>query len=230
MSCPYCGITFSLDGVNADHSFPHFGRLPFHGSPSAGDPGERHYSITSHKCPECRKQIMWLNDIEMKEGEPEIVSTTLLFPKYPVKQIPSDIPEKFGADFREAHDTLPISPKASAALSRRCLQNVIREQESILERTLLTEIDELIKLNKLPKYLADDLDAIRNIGNFAAHPMKDINTGQILEVEPGEAEWTLKVLEDLLLFYFVDRPKSAARRAALDQKLKDAGKRPMLES
>lgn len=47
-------------------------------------------------------------------------------------------------------------------------------------------------------------------------------------MEPGEAEWTFKVLEGLLLFYFVDEPKSAARRVVLNQKLKDAGKGPML--
>lgn len=172
---------------------------------------------------------MWLNEIALVEGEPDVVETTLLFPKYPIKQLPTEIPEAFASEYREAYDTLPISPKASAALSRRCLQNLIREQEKIIERTLFAEIEKLIKLHKLPKYLADDLDAVRHIGNFAAHPNKDANTGQIIEVEPNEAEWTLKVLEDLLMFYFVDEAKSAARRAALNQKLKDAGKPPMLK-
>jgi Domain of unknown function (DUF4145) len=160
----------------------------------------------------------------------ELIGTTLLFPKFPIKQIPAEIPEKFARDFQEAHDTLAVSLKASAALSRRCLQNLIREKEGIVERSLFAEVDKLIKLNKLPKYLADDLDAIRQIGNFAAHPIKDSNSGEIVDVEPGEAEWTFRVLEDLLLLYFVEEPKSAARRAALNQKLKDAGKGPILKS
>jgi len=231
MNCPYCGIKFSLDGVNANHSFPNFGRIPFAGGGSARDEGDKQYSITSHKCPDCRGQIMWLNEIGRTEsGEREVVSTTLLFPKYPIKRLPEEVPEKFASEFREAHDTLSISPKASAALSRRCLQNLIREKEGIFEKDLFAEVGKILKTNKLPKPLADDLDAIRAVGNFAAHPIKDTNTGEIVEVEPGEAEWTLNVLEDLLLFYFVQEAKSAARRNALNQKLKDSGKSPMLKS
>ena len=234
MNCPYCGIHFSLDGVSADHCFPKFGRfIPYGGGPPR-DEGDKTYSITSHKCPECRKQIMWLNEIEIKDGgefpEREIVSTTLLFPKHPIKQLPDEVPEKLAVDFREAHDTLSISPKASAALSRRCLQNLIREREGLVENTLFAEIQQLLKKNKLPRYLADDLDSIRIVGNFAAHPVKDTNTGQIVEVEPGEAEWTLEVLEELLLFYFVEQSRSRARRDALNKKLKAAGKHPMLKS
>ena len=229
MNCPYCGIRFTLEGVNADHSFPHFGRLPFPGGGSSHDEGDKQYSITSHKCPDCRGQIMWLNELGRTEsGEPDVVATTLLFPKHPFKQLPAGVPEKVAADFREANDTLPLSPKASAALSRRCLQKLIRETEGIVENTLFAEVGKLLKTNKLPKTLADDLDAIRVVGNFAAHPIKDVNTGEIVEVEPGEAEWTLNVLEDLLLFYFVQEAKSAARRDALNKKLKDSGVGPML--
>jgi hypothetical protein len=230
MNCPYCGITFSLDGVNADHCFPHFGRIPFPGASAPRNPNDKDYTITSHKCPECKGQIMWLRERGNTEsGEIDIVSTTLLFPKYPIKRLPDEIPEKFASDFREAYDALPISPKASAALSRRSLQNLIREKEGIVEKTLYAEVDKLLKTNKLPKTLADDLDAIRVVGNFAAHPIKDTNTGEIVDVEPGEAEWTLNVLEELLVFYFVQEPKSAARRDALNKKLKESGKGPMLK-
>lgn len=230
MNCPYCGIVFSLDGVDADNSFPKFAKFRPYRTDYSKHEGDKMYSITSHRCPDCYKQIMWLNEIAQDDETQyrDIVATTLLFPKYPVKNVPPEIPEKFTVDFREAHDTLPLSPKASAALSRRCLQNLIREQEGIVEKSLFTEVEKLLKTNKLPRYLASDLDAIRQIGNFAAHPIKDTNTGQIVDVEPGEAEWTLEVLEELLLFYFVEEPKSSARRNALNQKLKDAGKRPML--
>ena len=230
MNCPYCGIRFTLEGINADHSFPHFGRLPFPGGGSSRDEGDKKYSITSHKCPDCKGQIMWLNELgRTGAGEKDVVSTTLLFPKHPLKQLPVEVPEKFATDFREANDTLPLSPKASAALSRRCLQNLIREKEGIVEKTLFAEVEKLLKNIKLPKTLADDLDAIRVVGNFAAHPIKDTNTGEIVEVEPGEAEWTLNVLKDLLLFYFVQETKSAARRDDLNKKLKDSGKGPMLK-
>jgi DNA-directed RNA polymerase subunit RPC12/RpoP len=228
MNCPYCGIKFSLDGVNADHSFPHFGQI--HGGRSPYNEGDKEYTVTSHKCPECGKQIMWLNELAYKDGTSErfVVETTLLFPKYPIKQLPDEVPDSLANEFREAHQTLPVSPKASAALSRRCLQRLIREKENISGKTLFAEVEALLKLKKLPRYLADDLDAIRVVGNFAAHPIKDTNGGEIVDVEPGEAEWTLKVLEDLLLFYFVEEARSAARRDALNKKLHDSGKSKML--
>ncbi len=79
----------------------------------------------------------------------------------------------------------------------------------------------------LPSDLAEDVDAIRNVGNFAAHPLKSTNTGLILDVEPGEAEWLLNVLEGLFDFYFVRPARRAEKIAALNQKLADAGKPPM---
>ena len=85
----------------------------------------------------------------------------------------------------------------------------------------------MIALGKLPAYLAKDLDAIRIIGNFAAHPLKDSASGTVIDVEPGEAEWTLELLHELLLFYFEKQPQSSARRSALNAKLKSAGKKPL---
>ena len=231
-SCPYCGINFSLEGVNADNSFPRFGRShPFSGGSSGGDRDEVSYSITSHKCPSCKKPIMWINEIQTKNAVDQPnrkLSTTLLFPKHAVKQVPAGVPEWLAADFREAHDTLAISPKASAALSRRCLQNLIRQQEGIVEKSLCAEVDKLLKLKKLPTYLADDLDAIRQVGNFAAHPVKDLSTGEVVDVEAGEAEWTFQVLEELVKFYYVEVPKSKARRDAFNQKIKGTGGTKML--
>jgi len=46
----------------------------------------------------------------------------------------------------------------------------------------------------------------------------------IVDVEDGEAEWNLDVLDLLFDFYFVQPAISAKRKAALNQKLKDAGK------
>ncbi len=79
----------------------------------------------------------------------------------------------------------------------------------------------------LPSHIADDLDAIRNVGNFGAHPQKSQHTGEILPVEPEEAEWNLDVLELMFDFCYVQPAKSAAKREALNKKLKEVGKKPM---
>ena len=64
-------------------------------------------------------------------------------------------------------------------------------------------------------------------GNFSAHPTKSTNTGEIIDVEPGEAEWNLDVLELLFDHYFVAPEKLKQKRAALDVKLAEAGKPPL---
>jgi hypothetical protein len=81
-------------------------------------------------------------------------------------------------------------------------------------------------LKSLPGYISQNLDAVRNFGNFGAHPMFTA-VGEIVKVEPNEAEWTLDIIDDLFDFYYVKPAHAAAKRAALDAKLKQAGKPPM---
>ncbi|MGS1003079.1 DUF4145 domain-containing protein [Burkholderia glumae] len=138
----------------------------------------------------------------------------------------AEVPEHIAEDYHEACAVIKHSPKASAALSRRCLQVVLREN-GYAQKDLAPAIDAVLASNRLPNALAENLDAIRNIGNFAAHPMKDTSTGQILPVEPHEAEWNLDVLEELFNFFYVQPEKARQRRAALDAKLAAAGKPPM---
>ena len=85
----------------------------------------------------------------------------------------------------------------------------------------------MLDRKNLPAHLADQIDGVRNVGNFSAHPIKSKSTGEIFEVEPGEAEWNLDTLEGLFDFHFVLPARIKERREALDKKLKDAGKPPM---
>ena len=65
---------------------------------------------------------------------------------------------------------------------------------------------EAINKGGQPSYIVESLDAVRNKGNFAAHPIKSKSTGEIVPVETGEAKWNPDVRESLSDFYFV-RPK-----------------------
>jgi hypothetical protein len=141
--------------------------------------------------------------------------------------VPTEVPEGFSNDYLEACLVVHDSEKASAALSRRCLQHLLREKAGIKKDDLAKEIQQVLDSRQLPSHLADDLDAVRNIGNFAAHPLKATNTGEIVEVEPQEAEWLLNLPEGLFDFYFVQPVKAKERRDALNAKLQSVGKPPM---
>lgn len=133
------------------------------------------------------------------------------------------LPEDLRREYLEASGVLKGSPKASAALSRRCLQNILRDYAKVKPGSLSDEINEV--LPSLPTELANEVDVIRNIGNFAAHPNKSVTTGEIIDVEPGEAEWSLEVLGKLFAYYFSEPSEDKTR--ALNTKLEDAGKPPI---
>ena len=140
---------------------------------------------------------------------------------------PEDVTEEIADDYTESCKVIHLSAKASAALSRRCLQNLLREKANITPGKLYNEIQQVIDSCQLPIYLAESIDAIRVVGNFAAHPIKSERTGEIIPVEPGEAEWNLDVLELLFDFYFVQPEALRKKREALNEKLNEAGKNPM---
>jgi hypothetical protein len=138
-----------------------------------------------------------------------------------------EVPKKFADDYVESCLVIADSPKAAAALGRRCLQNLLREVAGVRPGNLADEIQQVIDSGKLPSDLNESIDAVRNIGNFAAHPTKSQRSGEIMDVEPNEADWTLDVLEELFDFYFVRPAQRQKKRDSLNQKLAAAGKPAM---
>ena len=136
-----------------------------------------------------------------------------------------EVPEEYAEGYREAYLVIADSPKASAALSRRCLQNILREKAQVKHPDNLADArKEVVEDPATPKGIADSLDAVRNIGNFAAHPNKSQRTGEIVDVEPLEAEWCLETLEILFAYYFVRPAEIQRRQDAINSKLADIGK------
>ena len=124
------------------------------------------------------------------------------------------------AEYNEAALVLPVSPKASAALSRRCLQMLLVRQGAHPGKRLADQIDQLT--GSLPAYLEPFVHHIRKLGNVAAHPQQDRTTAEVVDVEPDEAEWMLELLEQLLDHYYAKPAEADKRRAELDARLKNA--------
>jgi hypothetical protein len=175
--------------------------------------------VYSSQCPSCLKPIV-VAKIKVKGNE----TIHLVHPFNITRTVPPEVPQDIAEDFLEASSVLSTSEKASAALSRRCLQNLLT-QRGFTDRDLCDQIDDA--LPTLPARIAANLDAIRNIGNFAAHVIKHQSTGTIVQVEPEEAAWNLDVLEELFDHYYVVPARNQEKRAKLDAKLAEAGKRPM---
>ncbi len=171
-------------------------------------------------CPECN-QIM-IDLVPYQQTARRIYPRAAVRPK-----APQEVPEGLANDYNEACLVLPDSAMSAAALGRRCLQYLLREHAGVRPGTLDREIQQVLDDQSLPSYLADAIDAVRVVGNFAAHPIKSEHSREVVPVEPGEAEWILDTVEQLFDFYFVAPAVLAAKRAGLNQKLADAGKPPL---
>lgn len=194
------------------------------------------WALMSTICPECDRLILQLiNGPAIRDNTsgklasiPTVRKRSLVYPRGAARSpCPKEVPDLIAEDYKEACRVLADSPKASAALSRRCLQNLLREGAKVKPGDLYDEIQAILDGGKLPSQIAEGLDAVRAIGNFGAHPIKSKHTGEVMPVEPGEAEWNLDILEALFDFYYVQPTLLAAKKAALNKKLEEAGKQPI---
>lgn len=214
--CPHCRVAVFFDSPKAlregiSSPFP-----VYLITKSGGDK----VLVYSSQCPNCKKPIV----IAEIESEGTTVHR-LVHPFNVFRTVPPEVPKQIAEDFKEAVAVLPISEKASAALSRRCLQNLLTDRGYKKKRDLNDQIDDALK--DLPTRIAENLDAIRQIGNFAAHPMKHKVTGLIVDVKTEEASWTLDVLEGLFEYYYVQPKREEKKRKKLEEKLKNLGKPPL---
>lgn len=59
---------------------------------------------------------------------------------------------------------------------------------------------------------------MKEVGDFATHPLKDDASGKIIDVEVGEAEWNLFVIQELLAELYEKPARSKAMRKAFNRK------------
>ena len=193
MKCPHCLESF--------HDF--YEVIP------VGNDADGNWGVVSRKCPSCERVVLVLvngkiGSIGGRSMLESVKGERLIYPRTSSRvPLPKEVPEEFAEIYREACVVLSDSQKASAALSRRCLQHLLREEAHVKQSNLTNEIQEMIDSGSLPPYIVEAVDAVRKIGNYTAHPIKSERPGEVVDVEPGEADWNLDVLEALFNYYFV---------------------------
>ncbi|MEK6284793.1 MAG: DUF4145 domain-containing protein [Acidobacteriota bacterium] len=212
LRCPHCTVAFH----------------DIWAEPHLQQDGKRNWNVRHTLCPSCRELTIELVVYTLQAGHNVRTLQIRIYPKASTRSpVAPEVPEPLSSDYTEACLVMPDSEKASAALSRRCLQMILRDKAGIKHGNLSDEIQQVIDSRQLPSQLSDAVDAVRVVGNFAAHPIKSTNTGAVIEVEPQEAEWLLDTLEALFDFYFVQPAILQKKRDALNQKLTDASKPPL---
>ena len=215
MKCPHC-----LE------SFHDFYEVILVGNDVQGD-----WGIISRKCPSCERVILVLasgkiSSIGGRNLLESVKNERLIYPRATSRtSLSKEIPDEFAREYREACFILADSPRTSAALSRRCLQRLLREKAHVKPSNLANEIQEVIDSGSLPPYIAESINDVRKISNFAAYPIKSERTSEVADVEAGEADWNLDVLEVLFHFYFVQPSVIKKKREILNLRLKEVDKK-----
>jgi Domain of unknown function (DUF4145) len=177
------------------------------------------WTAAVYTCPSCDQLSIHLEASKYVSVGPR---STIGFRAWPKgsnrKPLPTEA-SKYQGEYYEAASVLSDSARASAALTRRLLQRVLRDEAEATAHNLVRQIEEVLERNELPSDTAQLIDVIRNIGNFAAHPDE-----MILDVTPQEAELCLDILDRVIDFYVVSPAKTRAITESVNAKLRAAGK------
>lgn len=197
-TCPFCSITMPITPDTRVVRYPSFRQITGHmfiGDKYVTD--DSCVAITFYKCPQCCNFSIFAS----ATGAYTKGLNIPLIPRSLAKHFPEYIPKPIREDYEEAYSILNLSPKASATLSRRCLQGMIRDFWGINKSNLAESISCL--QDKVSPAQWKAIDAIRSIGNIGAHMEKDINV--IIDVEPDEAQKLLKLIELLIEKWYIAR-------------------------
>ena len=198
-TCPYCKRDATITHSN----------ITLRGGSFDNDnkDGSMYIEFTAITCPnmqckeyEIKGRLFKYNDhIDRKEGI--ALMTWPLRPSSNAKVFPNFVPKPILDDYTEACLIVNLSPKASATLSRRCLQGIIRDFWGISKNKLFDEINEIKTKVDIETWNA--IDAVRSIGNIGAHMEKDINI--VIDVDPQEAQLLIELIEMLIKEWYIAR-------------------------
>lgn len=205
LECPFCKKIFPLTTDTFYEAYPEFGSNNWECCRLKNSEDKIEYPhldtsgliVQFNKCPACKK--VTIDIIGAGSQFPEGFRRRI-FPASQAKQYPNYIPSHILKDYTEAYDILELSPKASATLSRRCLQSMIRDRWKVNEKNLYKEIDAIS--DKVDAKTWDAIDALRKIGNIGAHMQKD--TSLIIDIKPWEAEKLILLIEVLIKSWYID--------------------------
>jgi len=195
--CPFCGMVMVENENTTQHRYLSFDQESSRYVASNPDLFNEILLAIMHRCPNCGETQISSIGYKGKIKDRQID----IYPNINCKQFPDYIPVAIRSDYEEACAIVSLSPKASATLSRRCLQGMIRDYWNIKKPNLAGEINELE--GKIPATQWKVIDGLRRLGNIGAHMEKNIDL--IVEIDPDEANKLIKVIERLIKDWYINR-------------------------
>ena len=156
----------------------------------------------------------------LEDSSRRVVQSWTLLPPPRAIQFPDYVPKSIRKDYQEACLIKQGSPKAAAALARRCLQAVLYDFYEV-KGNIASQITKLETKGGINPSLLDGFHTIRKYGNIASHPERDISI--IVDIEEGEADVLLQFIETLIERTYIRRKQDedqAEQLKAMSEKVK----------
>lgn len=177
--------------------------------------------LSFYSCPNCKRTGLTV----MSAGGTLQSNVAYRYPPQKVQRFPDYIPKQVCDDYNEAALILDLSPKASATLLRRCLQSIIRDfwgitpafwnahdeirsacnvgKDKVKNVNLYQEIKAIELMGGISAPVIAAFKQLKDIGNIGAHPAANVDV--IVDVEPGEAETLLALINLIIRQTYIQR-------------------------
>lgn len=222
--CPFCSANSMISKDNLTRSVSLVNNASKH--------GHRAVAITSVSCAnqDCRELSLYVDFgpytslrsasgfVSYKIEDWEVELSKSLLPDGVTVSVPSNVPEEIAITYKEAARIAEVSGRASAAMSRRCLQGMVRHFFDIPSNkrgNLGAELS-FVK-DRIDPDMWDNLQAVRGVGDIGAH--MDNNVDQIIDISPEEARILLALIESLFKEWYEVREKRERSSSALKELL-----------
>ncbi|NRF12526.1 DUF4145 domain-containing protein [Agrobacterium pusense] len=220
--CPFCSTNSLIGRDNLSRTV-----VPVNGKSKHGN---KAIAVTSISCAndECSELALTVNFGDYKVtrtnngytnyimNEWDVELTKNLLPDGVSVSVPASVPAEISITYIEAARIADISGRASAAMSRRCLQGMVRHFFDIPanKRGNLGAELAFVK-DRIDPEMWDNLLAVSGVGDIGAH--MDNNVDQIIDISPEEARILLALIESLFKEWYEAREKRERSSAALKE-------------
>lgn len=143
--------------------------------------------------------------------------------------LPPDVPENAREAYAQAHFLVQRSPRASGALSRYCLQQMVHDfwQLSADEKGTLSSEFKQISDRLSPETLAS-IECVRDYGSIDSQLSQDRD--MMVETTVDEAKMLIALVQLLIQEWYMERGRRQKRCDAIRQLVEEAKRKPATDT
>ena len=135
------------------------------------------------------------------------IKTWDLVPPSRARSFPVTLPAHVLQDYQEACLIAELSPKASAALSRRCLSSMLRDFWQVQPGRLGDEFRQI--KGPVDPLTWEAIESVRKSGRIES--LLESEGAEVLDIDPGDANLLIGLIETLIQDWYVAREERRKR-------------------